>query len=247
MNIQELARSYTSLTRAILKYPKAPWEDALSHGQMQSKAWAVDELAKVRKKLGTVYILAGWIGTLAPILYADSRLKIDKIRSFDIDPSCQPVADCLNVEHLIFEWHYKAVTKDIFDIDYETHSYEIEVPGGYFADPKTKATLHNTPEDKWPKDRIFIPNTPASVVESPDTLINTSCDHIKDFAKWWRKIPKGTFVLLQNNNFEGGGDDHVNTVTSLEQFADQAPMTKIYFSDKRDCGKYIRYMLIGQR
>lgn len=231
MTIDELARSYTNLGRAMMRFPKMNWEDALAHGQLQSKAWAVDELVKAKKKLGTVYIVGGWIGTLAPLLFSEPKLKIDKIRSFDIDPECEAVADQLNVNHVILEWQYKAITMDMLDINYDVHTYEIPLPGGYY-DPKTKE---------------FVPHKAAEVMEIPNTIINTSCDHIAEFRKWWDMIPKGKLVLIQNNDFKAGGDDHVNTVESLEKFIEMAPMSKTIFEGERRYSKYNRYMLIGYR
>ena len=231
MTPYQLGQSYTSLYRAVSLHPTVNWADAMSIGQMQSKAWAIDELAKTKKKLGMVYIVAGWLGTMAMLLLSEPKLKIDKIRSFDLDPTCQQPADQLNIEHLIKEWTFKAVTKNLFEIDYATHEYKIPVPGGY-TDPKTKK---------------FVANKPALMVESPDTIINTSCDHIKDFSTWWNMIPRGKLTVLQNNNFIDGGDDHVNIVTSLQKFADMAPMSKVLFSGEREFAKYTRYMLIGTR
>lgn len=230
MNLEELARSYTSLSRAILRFPKAPWQDALSHGQMQSKAWAVEELSKIRRNLGMVYILGGWLGLLGPLLFAEPKLKIKKVRSFDLDPSCEPIADQINVERLIFDWQYKAVTKNMFDINYSHHEYDIDMPGGYFDEQNR-----------------FIRNKPANMSEVPDTIINTACDHVRQFTKWWSMIPEGKLVLLQNNDFKSGGGDHVNTLATLQQMADQAPMAKVLFSGERDYARYKRFMLIGIR
>ena len=36
---------------------------------------------------------------------------------------------------------------------------------------------------------------------SPDTVINTSCEHIENFNEWYDKIPKGKIVILQTNNY----------------------------------------------
>lgn len=218
MNINDLARSYTSLMRAMNRFPKAPWMDALSHAQLQSKAWAVTELVKAKKNIGMTYIMGGWLGMLGPLLFSESKLKINKIRSFDIDPSCEQIADQINIEHVITDWKYKAVTKDMFDVDYDKHEYEIQHLG----------------------------QNAVKMVESPDTIINTSCDHIEDFSKWWNMIPKGKLVLLQNNNFKHGNDKNtLNTIDTVEQLLAQAPVSKILFDGFRDFAKYRRFMLIG--
>lgn len=196
MSLQSLARSYTSLGRAILRFPDAPWEDALSHGQMQSKAWAVQELCLLDHTLGLVYVVGGWLGTL-PLLMFESSLRFRRIFSFDIDPSCAPVADQINIEHVIDDWQFKALTADMFAMDYG----------------------------------------------DCDTIINTSCDHIADFAKWWNRVPNGKLVVLQNNNFVA--PDHVNTVASIDEMIIQAPMQTILMHGARRFMKYTRFMLIG--
>lgn len=216
MSLNRLARSYTSLGRAILRFPSAPWEDALSHGQLQSKAWAVTELGKFKQYLGLIYVLGGWLGTL-PLLMFESNLRFKKIRSFDIDPSCEPIADQVNIEHVITDWRYKAVTMDMYQINYShDHQYEIAVPG----------------------------RSPVPQVETCDTVINTCCDHLRDFDRWWALVPKGRLVLLQNNDFREP-NDHVNIVTSLDAMLAQAPMSKLLFKGKLPLAKYTRFMLIG--
>ena len=66
--------------------------DCFRRGQLQSKLWLVNELKKLKLYLGTVYLCAGWYATLATMLF-ESKIKLDKIRSFDIDPSCVDIAE----------------------------------------------------------------------------------------------------------------------------------------------------------
>jgi hypothetical protein len=213
--INHLARSYTSLGRAILRFPKAPWQDALSHGQLQSKAWALNELVKLRRSLGLVYVVGGWLGTL-PLLMFETKLSFKKVRSFDIDPKCEAIADQVNIEHVITDWRFKAVTMDMFAVSYGiNHRYEIALPGG-----------RGSPQ-----------------VETCNTVINTCCDHIKNFSRWWSMIPKGKLVVLQNNDFVDR--DHVNIVKNPNGILAQAPMTKVLFKGTLPLAKYSRFMVIG--
>lgn len=204
----------------------APWHDAMSHGQMQSKAWAVDELAKVKRNIGLVYVLGGRFGLLSPLLFAHPKLKISRIRSFDVDPDCQQIADQINVEKVVFDWHFKAVTKDMLAIDYIQHMYEIDVPGGYVNDKSE-----------------FIVNKAVQMCEIPDTVINMSCD-LPTFAAWWELIPKGKLMLLQNNNFHAG-DETTNAVETLQQMTAQAPMSNVMYSGECEYAKSRCFMLIG--
>ena len=216
--IYDLARSYTSLGRAILHFPDAPWEDAISNGQLQSKAWAIGQLIKLNRPLGLVYVVGGWLGMLPLLMFAEPRLRFTKIRSFDIDPVCEAIADQVNIENVIAGWRFKAITQDMYTVGYRRHTYEV-------ADEDGKM---------------------AAMVESCDTVINTCCDHLANFKRWWSMIPPGKMVVIQNNDFIAGAD-HVNTVKSLAAMQHQAPMAKRLFSGTLNLGKYHRFMLIGFR
>lgn len=210
---------WENVIRAVQDFPEANWSDAASHGQLRSKAWAVEELARLQPRLGRVFLMAGWYGTLAFLLLADTDLTIDQIVSFDIDPACQPVADALNRRHVIDNWRFKAATADIFDIRQ-----------GRYDGPVIRANGSVT--------RLDI---------TADTIINTSCDHIAPFDRWWSEVPAGKLVLLQNNDFAEAGEDHVNTVSSLDEMIAQAPMSRILYEGEMVFPKYRRFMLIGVR
>ena len=191
--------------------------DCFSRGQIKSKLWLVQELSKLNKSLGTVYLCAGWYGTLATMLF-ESSMNIEKIRSFDLDDSCASIAEIMNKKWLLEDWKFKATTKDIHDIDFAMHSYVTENSKG---------------------EQI-------EVIESPDTIINTSCEHIENFAEWYSKIPKNKLVILQSNNYFEI-EDHVNCSKSLEEFSETAPMQTVLFEGWLDLDKYLRYMKIGIR
>lgn len=78
-----------------------------------------------------------------------------------------------------------------------------------------------------------------------DLVVNTACEHIPDIKKWINKIPKGTYVLLQSNNFFNS-PGHINCVTRIEHFEDQVSLSKVLFSGELETKMYTRYMIIGQ-
>ena len=192
-------------------------EDCLSRGQLQSKIWLVNELKKLSLDLGTVFLCAGWYGTLATMMF-EAGLFIDKIRSFDIDESTEAIAEIFNRPWVINGWKFKPVVQDIHDINFLEHSYIVSKDNGEF-------------EKLW---------------DIPDTIINTSCEHIANFEVWYNKIPTGKFVVLQCNNFKEV-DEHVNTHDTLESFAQQTPLEVELYSGELDLGKYKRWMRIGYR
>jgi hypothetical protein len=191
--------------------------DCFSRGQLQSKLWLVDELKNCDVDLGTVFLCAGWYATLATMLF-ESDIRVDKVRSFDIDPRCVPIAKVFNKPWVMEDWKFQASTQDIKDIDYNIHTFMVNRADG----------------------------SDCQLIESPDTIINTSCEHIENFIEWYDKIPNGKLVVLQSNNFFEV-EEHVNCVGSIEEFSVKAPMDNILYSGELDLPKYRRFMLIGYK
>ena len=195
------------------------WNDCFSRGQIESKLWLVKELTKLNLDLGTVFLCAGWYATLATMLF-ESKVKVDKIRSFDIDPSCVDIAEVFNKQWFTNQWHFKSITQDIMDINYNEHTWQ-----------------------QWSNanNRMSYP-----ITDVPDTIINTSCEHIPNFTEWYAKIPAGKLVILQSNNFFEV-DEHVNCSIDIEDFSRQTPLKSVLYSDSLELKKYTRYMRIGYK
>lgn len=192
-------------------------QDCLSQGQLRSKLWLVNELQKLNLDLGTIFLCGGWYATLATLMF-ERDLNIQKIRSFDIDPSCVAIAETFNKPWVVDNWKFKAAIKDILDIDYATETYIVTRSDG----------------------------TICELTDLPDTIVNTSCEHIERFAEWYDKIPSGKLVILQTNNYTEI-EDHVNCSLSLRGFELITPMTTVLYSGELPLEKYTRYMRIGYK
>ena len=191
-----------------------------SSGQLKSKFWLIQTLKKLGLlELGQVFLCAGWCGSIAYLLFQEKDLKIDRMFNFDKDPLSIQVSEDLNRKWVKDNWKFKASLKDILDLNY--HSAEFE-------------TLK--------KD-----GSPQKLVIAPDTIINTSCEHIESFTNWWNKLPTDKLLILQSNNFDSLPDEHVNCVHSLKEMEAQAPLRHILFKGELDLGKYTRFMLIGKK
>jgi hypothetical protein len=196
--------------------------DALSRGQIRSKIWVSDKLNDLDIDLGDmVYVCAGWYGVLPALLF--ERNNIENIRSFDIDPTCSLPAETLNRSYTQNDWQFKASTMDVNNLVY-TGEFEYE-------------TL------KYNDDKETITDG------APTCVINTSCEHIKDFDKWWSGIPGGMLVIMQNNDFDDDeGHDHADdTVTSLEEFTKRLNVSETLYEGTLALDKYNRYMVIGYK
>ena len=86
------------------------------------------------------------------------------------------------------------------------------------------------------------------ITDNPNTVINTSCEHIVDFDKWWAGIPKGMLVIMQNNDFDDEDHEHAeDTVTSLEEFSKRLNVSETLYEGTLALEEYNRYMIIGRK
>lgn len=151
-------------------------------------------------------------------LLTEDQLLYKQCISFDIDPTCKRPAEIIHRKLLINGWKFLAFTKDIHQIDYNNEPITVTRANG----------------------------TTIDLTVIPDTIINTSCEHINNFSDWWDKIPVGKLIALQSNN----GHDipgHVNCVDSVDSFAVQTPMTTVLYSGEKEMPKFMRYMRIGYK
>ena len=167
--------------------------------------------------LGTVFICAGWYGILATMLFEDENIYVDKIRSFDLDDSCWKIAEDFNRPWTKDNWKFKASTLDITTMQFPT------------------------------KHKTYRANGTSLILdEMPDTIINTSCEHIEHFTRWFTAIPKNKLVALQTNNYFDL-PEHVNCVKDINEFKQQAPLRNIIYEGELELEKYTRFMLIGYK
>jgi len=194
------------------------WDDCFARGQLESKLWLVRELQQCDIPLGTVFICAGWYATIATMLF-ESDIEVDKIRSFDMDTTCASIAEVFNKPWVVDAWKFKASYKDIHDIDFTG---------------KTPYSVYKSNGEE------------QLLLDSPDTILNTSCEHIENFEEWYAKIPDGKLVILQSNNFYDV-EEHVNCVADVDEFINTAPMSTVLYSGELALPKYNRFMIIGYK
>lgn len=94
--------------------------------------------------------------------------------------------------------------------------------------------------------RDYPPIASRTDVESPDVVVNTSCEHIAAFGDWFARLPQGQLVVLQSNDYRGVAG-HVNCVSDLEAFRAQAPLRPLLYAGTLPTKRYRRFMLIGRK
>ncbi len=80
----------------------------------------------------------------------------------------------------------------------------------------------------------------------PDLLINTSCEHLSDFDRWYDRIPPQTLMVVQSNDYFSC-DEHINCAVDLEAFVRQAPMSEVMYQGQMKLKKYTRFMQVGRK
>ncbi len=193
--------------------------DCVSRGQLESKLWLVNTLKKLDVDLGTVFLCAGWYGTLATMIF-ESGVKVDKIRSFDIDETTVDIAEVFNKTWFVDNWKFKSIVDDINNINFHEHIWQ------FWSNANNRMS--------------------KPIVDRPDTIINTSCEHIENFDEWYAKIPEGKLVILQSNNYFEV-EEHTNCSETIGGFALQSPMKEELFSGELTLPKYKRFMRVGYK
>jgi len=87
-------------------------KDAFSSGQIGSKLWLCEQLEQCFDTIDTIWIYGGWYGLSAFLLRSRNNIRIKKIRSMDVDPACESVADMINENWVYRDWQFKALTED---------------------------------------------------------------------------------------------------------------------------------------
>lgn len=98
--------------------------DAFSSGQIGSKLWMCEELEKLRVlEKQKIWILGGWHGMSAFLLLSRNRFPVSSIRSFDIDPAAEKIANTL-LEYWVWkQWTFRAFTADCNHLVYDDERY----------------------------------------------------------------------------------------------------------------------------
>jgi hypothetical protein len=142
--------------------------DAFASSQTLSKQWLVEKLEECLEGMTTppqgwrIWILGGWYGLTNFILRTRAVIDVEHVRSLDIDPECQPVADRVNKLWEWQEWQFKAQTCDVNKLSYNEGTPHIVI----------NTSVEHIAGDQWYKN---IPQGTLVVLQANDQLHD---DHI---------------------------------------------------------------------
>lgn len=192
--------------------------DAFSRGQVKSKIWLSQELAKVKDSFEMIHVHAGWYGQLR--YYLDNEnINYDKMRIFDIDNTALEISDKIFNNDKIEDFKIKSAHVDITN---PTWLYRTGCEYNITATKKEKTV--------------------------PDLVVNTSAEHFHEdwYHKFVIRTENydPLFVIQTNNLFDV--EEHINCVHSIDEMLVKFPMSRIEFAGEKDLYGYKRFMLIGR-
>ena len=170
-------------------------KDAFSSGQVGSKIWLAGHLEHAvyhYQQLGLfenplkILLVGGWYGVTNFILQCRQNLKIETIRSIDIDPTACENADLFNEYWVWQDWTFKAIVHDAntfkysgFDIVINTSVEHIDSLDWFYAIPD--GTLVALQSNDMPHDDHV--HNHSTLDEFSDTFRLSDTVHVssKDF------------------------------------------------------------------
>ncbi|MCS7317865.1 MAG: hypothetical protein NZZ41_06140 [Candidatus Dojkabacteria bacterium] len=144
--------------------------------------------------------------------------KYKRIINIDKDKRIKKISEDINRDLIIKDWKYKHLVEDIINLNY--------------VDDKLKLNRFD--------------GTEIEINFSPDTIINTSCEHLNNFDDWINSIPKEKLLILQSNNNDSF-EDHINISSSLEEFKKKIKLKKIIYENTIKLNDCERYTVIGYK
>ena len=120
----------------IYSYPNVDISSFANKHNAKLHTWIIQQIqyAYGQKYLGVLYILQGGMGLLGS-MFLDTTLRFENIRSFDLNGTCQFLADEFMKDELLKDWRFKACQTDLFDIDYVTNVFQVRMQDGKLSTP----------------------------------------------------------------------------------------------------------------
>ena len=171
-----------------------------SSGQVGSKIWLCDELEKVvDKEDKTIWIYGGWIGLLSFLLFVRSHIKINLIRSFDVNEESSKFADLVNNLWEWDQWKFKAFATNINSLDpQQPDAWSSPVPSIII----NTATEHVTDKSWWKS----IPLNTLVVLQSNNMKHPEHVEIVDSVEELESLYPMGKVLYSGELSFDYGND-----------------------------------------
>jgi hypothetical protein len=147
--------------------------DAFSSSQTASKIWLVERLEECLERYNPpergwrIWILAGWYGLTNFIIRTRAVIPVEFVRSLDLDPECQPIADRVNKFWEWQGWQFKAQTCDINKLDYSVDTPQVVI----------NTSVEHIDTDQW------FHNIPAGTIVALQANDFDHPDHVRSYKE----------------------------------------------------------------
>jgi hypothetical protein len=103
--------------------------DAWSQGQVRSKMWLLETLEPLARndRHSQIWILGGWYGLLAFMLFTRNQIQPHLVTSFDIDPDANKKAEVLNNSWAFDPIRFTAKTADCMKLDFQLNKPDVVI------------------------------------------------------------------------------------------------------------------------
>lgn len=156
-------------------------KDAFSSGQITSKIWLCEELEKNYKHVDKIWVYGGWYGITAFLLKSRGIISVNEIKSFDIDPACEIIADLINENWVWQNWQFKALTQDVNKLQPKDNNPDIiintsvehfdkndwwdNIPKGTVVCLQTNNMNHHNHSSRFQNINEFVENFPLTEID----------------------------------------------------------------------------------
>jgi hypothetical protein len=142
-------------------------KDAFSTGQVLSKIWLAEQLERVVDYQDVlepldVLIMGGWYGLLNFILRTRARLRINSVRSIDIDNEACEIADLINKAWVWQNWQFKSICQDANTFQYANKEFNLVI----------NTSVEHIPSKQWFEN---IPKGTLVAIQSNDMKHDDHC------------------------------------------------------------------------
>lgn len=144
---------------------------AFSHGQIESKIWLCEELEKRIPDQSRIALLGGWYGLTAFLLLSRRKTSVQYIRSYDIDPKVELIADNINNAYVYEGWKFKAFTQDVNTVDFTEFNVVINTSSEHVLDKTWYNNIKNQLVVIQGTDQIHDDNDTHDYVFSLEQLV----------------------------------------------------------------------------
>ena len=81
-----------------------------------------------------------------------------------------------------------------------------------------------------------------------DLVINTSCEHLPEFDRWYARIPRrARLLVMQSNDYFAVPRARELRAPTSRRSARRRRLRDVQFAGERRMRRYVRFMLIGRK